>query len=310
MEPIEITYTIDDNYAQQCYVSIKSIACHTADNLLVHVVSNGEIAADNQRELRTLESEHLHIDFTRFDEKLFHDFPVGETTGNVKIPYTAYFRLYLYHYFSSDKIIYVDADTLFLADIATLWNCDLGNHLVAGVPELYSTQNIRRKDLEIADGEHYINSGLLVMNLKELRERHFYEEALALAHEHPEKIYFHDQDIVNYLCRGQIVYLPYRWNMISDFLRKKPRCTPEELPKLRKEQWEPAMIHFACGKKPWEGGCRNPFQSQYWAYLKASSWQKRPLVWKDKRFSTIQKYVAYKLLGIGPYIKVPSYLRH
>jgi lipopolysaccharide biosynthesis glycosyltransferase len=261
MKPIEIVYTIDDNFVQQCYVSIKSIARHTADNLLVHVISNGEIAADNQRELRTLESEHLHIDFTRFDEKLFHDFPVGETTGNANIPYTSYFRLYLCRHFTADKMIYVDADTLFLADIATLWNCDLGNHLVAGVPDLDSTQNMRRKDLEIADGEHYINAGLLLMNLKELRERHFYEEALALAHEHPEKIYLHDQDIVNYLCRGQIVYLPYRWNMISDFLRKKPRCTPEELPKLREGQREPAMIHFAGGKKPWEGGCRNPFQS-------------------------------------------------
>ena len=174
---------------------------------------------------------------------------------------------------------------------------------MASVPDLYSTQNIRRKDLEIADGEHYINSGLLVMNLKELRERHFYEEALALAHEHPEKIYFHDQDILNALCRGKILYLPYRWNMISGYLRKKPKCSLKELLKLREDQLNPSMIHFAGEKKPWEGGCRNPFQKQYRAYLEESSWHKRHRAWKDKRFSVIQKYFFYKFFGIGPYIK-------
>lgn len=303
METIEIVYTIDDNCVQPCYASIKSIACHTKNSLLIHIISNGTMMESNRQELSKLETPQLHIDFTVFDERSFYDFPVGGHTCNDNIPYTAYFRLYACRYFDAEKMIYVDADTLFLADIVSLWNYDISNYLIASVPDLDATQRKRKPVLNIPSNEQYINSGLLVMNLKKMRECYFFEEAHNFALQYPEKIYFHDQDILNALCHGKILYLPYRWNMISDYLRKKPKCSLQKQLMLKEDQLNPSMIHFAGEKKPWEGGCRNPFQKQYRAYLEQSSWHKRHRVWKDKRFSVIQKYFFYKFFGIGPYVK-------
>ena len=55
---------------------------------------------------------------------------------------------------------------------------------------------------------HYVNSGVLLMNLKELRKAYSAEDILATADRLKDQITAFDQDLINYLYHGRIRFLP------------------------------------------------------------------------------------------------------
>jgi len=58
-----------------------------------------------------------------------------------------------------DKILYLDIDTLLIGPIDELWNIDISNSYCAGAKE-------PKKETDFS----YINTGVLLMNLKKIRE--------------------------------------------------------------------------------------------------------------------------------------------
>ena len=109
--------------------------------------------------------------------------------------------------FSSEihKVIYLDSDIIVNLDINELWQIKLQDKALAAVPEVKianDPSNISIRYLvtsNLVAQKDYFNSGVLVMNLKNLRQ---YEERIITGiiwrNEHTQCEYF-DQDILNYV---------------------------------------------------------------------------------------------------------------
>ena len=103
---------------------------------------------------------------------------------------TIYFRLFIADMFPQyDKAIYIDADTVAEDDLTTLFATDLGDNLVAGVADPVmmtypETMTYIQRDFGIRPGK-YINSGVLVMNLAQMRQEHFSDRFLHLCEDLP-----------------------------------------------------------------------------------------------------------------------------
>jgi len=69
-----------------------------------------------------------------------------------------------------------------------------------------------RKDNEYCSTHEYVNSGVLLFNLSEMRKTHFPEKAISTFLKPPYKLKFHDQDIISYLSRGRLGYIPFTMN--------------------------------------------------------------------------------------------------
>ena len=109
-----------------------------------------------------------------------------------------------------DKIIAFDNDTIVNKDISELWEIDLKDNYIAGVRD---TERFNRNML-------YVNVGMIVYNLKKIREDKKDEEGKAILDyirlEMPE------QDLFNSIFRHHILELPSRYNSCPRFMNFTP----------------------------------------------------------------------------------------
>ncbi len=172
---------------------------------------------------------------------------------------TIFFRMFIPELFPEyDKVVYIDSDVVVPGDIAELYDTELGTNLIGacrdlsiwGIPEFV-------RYVEEADGvpiEDYLNSGILVMNAKELRNAHLVERFLELLNKYQFDTIAPDQDYFNVLCNGRITYLDPSWDVM-------PAEGSEDFP-------NPNLIHYNLFSKPW---CYDNIQYEdyFWPYAEA-----------------------------------------
>lgn len=97
-----------------------------------------------------------------------------------------------------DKVLYLDADTVVMKDLmSNLYSIDLGDHYFAGVLDAYGRYWI---------APNYCNAGVLLFNLRLIKEKDFFPRCLALlAKKH---YFFPDQTVLNRCAKGHKLYLP------------------------------------------------------------------------------------------------------
>ena len=149
-----------------------------------------------------------------------------------------------------DKIIYADIDVIFCNDLIEAYNLDMGNNYIAGVKTF-------------ADG--YINSGFLIMNLKQIRKDKLYKKWIEVSQR--EKYPNPDQDLLNYTCKGRILYLPLKYNFQPMDGANIFKChAPWEIQDI---QYHLVVLHFSNWMKPWHDKKKRPiFEEIWWEHAK------------------------------------------
>lgn len=107
-----------------------------------------------------------------------------------------------------DKILYLDIDMMAGGDISKLYNIDIENYEYAAVKEKYGSWIIR---------PDYINAGMLLMNLKKMKETKLLEKAREkIKH---KKMLFADQDAIFWTTTSKKI-IPRIYNEQSKFNKK------------------------------------------------------------------------------------------
>ncbi|HEX9061627.1 MAG TPA: glycosyltransferase, partial [Clostridia bacterium] len=194
-----------------------------------------------------------------------------------------YFRIFVSELLeiNIEKVIYLDCDIVVRSDISELWNTDVSRCFLAAVEDCgiedsgwYAVK--LKKKLGMKRKERYFNAGVLVMNLKKLREDNIPEKIREFLVENAEKVEFADQDGLNAILRSKWLPLSREWNQQVAF------C---ELSYQRKIIWEdmliavkdPKIVHYTTSyyitTKPWNYMDEHPFKKEYYRYLGATPWK-------------------------------------
>ncbi len=107
-----------------------------------------------------------------------------------------------------DKLLYLDIDMMAGDDISKLYNIDIDNYEYAAVKEKYGSKIIRRD---------YINAGMLLLNMKKIRETKLLEKARNLIK--TKKLIFADQDAIYWNTQSKLL-VPRKFNEQSKFNKK------------------------------------------------------------------------------------------
>lgn len=175
----------------------------------------------------------------------------------------------------ADRILYMDADVLVRDSLSPLWETPMEGMALAAVKgavnlsdkwEWNSGRPYWHLLSEMKGG--YINAGVTLLNLTEVRKRGLSERWHELT---GEKFYYQDQDILNITCQGAIAYLPPKYNRLAYLEDKDFEQFVTEGIYTREEEREalqsPAIIHYA-GDKPWKRYDTN-LGSLWWDYVNA-----------------------------------------
>lgn len=261
---IPIFFTIDDSYAPYLAAALASAIDHSsADRRYRAIVLHQELSDDNRRRLTALAKDNFAVDLIPMGEGL--ESITDRMSNRLRCDYftlTIYFRLFIPTMFPEyDRGIYIDSDVILNADIAELFDTDIGENFigacadlsVSDVPELaaYMERAVG------VDRHSYINSGVLLMNLRLLREAKLDGHFLSLLNRYHFDCIAPDQDYLNAMCHGRIFYLDERW---------------DAMPNDRRQSLEDAkLIHYNLFSKPW---CYDGIQygELFWKYAEVSGY--------------------------------------
>lgn len=177
-------------------------------------------------------------------------------------PYTigTFFRFMLLKLLPSSvkKIIYSDIDVTFHDNLLDFYNIDMGNNLIGGVPDADQGRQWPKNGL-------YINAGVLLLNVAELRKADLYNTWVDLAT--TGGFEYFDQDILNKTCDGRILILPMRYNYMPGGGGRFERpisagtYTQQDYTDAVKN---PAIIHYIL-RQPWKNR-ENIVGDLWWKY--------------------------------------------
>lgn len=286
---IPIFFTIDNGYAPYISVAIQSIIENASKEYNYKlIVLHQELNEENIQKISSLAKENFEIKFVYMKDGL--EAITDRIENRLRCDYftlTIYFRLFIPDMFPEyDKGIYIDSDVVVPGDISKLYNTELEDNLIGAcndvsvidVPEL-------AKYIEEAVGVsryEYINSGVLLMNLKEMREKKFTEKFLNLLNKYHFDTIAPDQDYLNAICNGKILYLDGSWDaMPTD--GKQPLKNPN-------------IVHYNLFQKPW---CYDNIQYEdyFWKYVKKTNYYDEIINHKNN-YSEQQKQSDRECLGI------------
>ncbi|HNX16272.1 MAG TPA: glycosyltransferase family 8 protein [Bacilli bacterium] len=251
---IPIFFACDDNYLDYMLVTLASLRDHASENNHYELrVLYDHISLANRKRIKAFEQQNIVITFINVGIRAMR---LGNNLG-IRDYYTktTYFRLLLPTLFPKlDKILYLDCDIVIRDDVAKLYATDVGDNLLGASPD-YSVNTFP----EFAEYvEHaldipkirYFNAGIIIMNLKRMRETHFEQKVINLINTMTFPV-AQDQDILNVTCRGQVHYFSWEWDAM-------PLGVMIEDPKI---------VHFNLIFKPWRlNGVR--YEDYFWKYAK------------------------------------------
>lgn len=269
---IPIFFAIDAGYAPYLSVAIASLIDNASKdyNYNIHVVYES-ITVDAINKLKTLETENVKIIFSEMKDGL-------ESITNRKenllrtdfFTLTIYFRIFLPVMFQEyDKAIYIDSDTCIPGDISELYNIELGDNLFGGCNDISCKDNeLLCEYFKTNTGvsiDKYINSGVLLMNMKKLREVGFQEHFLYLLNKYHFDTVCPDQDYINAMAYQKVLHLPNEWNAMP---------TNGEL-----VFENPKIIHYNLFLKPWHYD-NIDYEEYFWKYADKSLFKDE--IYKEK----------------------------
>jgi lipopolysaccharide biosynthesis glycosyltransferase len=180
-------------------------------------------------------------------------------------PIGTYYRLLLPTLLPDlDKIIYLDVDIVVCTDLIELNGIDMGGNLLAGVKDIL---NYKTKRTGMSKPEEYINAGILLINLKEIRTQDLYSTWIKLSK--TETFKYYDQDILNITCQNRIVQLPLKFNFYPGNKNVGYKKAIKSRLHTKREFEEamkfPVILHYIY-IKPWDK--RTYLSHVWWEYAK------------------------------------------
>ena len=164
-----------------------------------------------------------------------------------------------------DRAIYLDCDLIVHLNIAELWNMDIDGYYIAACIDSYIDSNERllsnkwMKKIKATEGSHYFNAGVMILNLKRIRSlNNFFQSCMNFFSRYPN-VKFADQDVLNYIFCGHVLYIEEKYNLFS-----------HDLSNIIDDKMEAGIYHFAGESVNWEAN-RN-VDRLFMHYLLLTEW--------------------------------------
>lgn len=277
---IPVVFAADDNYAPQLAVALRSVVENASEERYYDlVVLSRDMSSRNQQKIfQSITKGRPNVSLRFYD--------VTRMVKNYRLEANAHISTETYYRFliqtilpSYEKVLYLDSDLVALADVADLYDMELGDNLLAAVRDADYLGNLNMSDgerfrysietLQMKDPYSYFQAGVLLLNTFEMRKLHSQNEWLELA---SIPYLYNDQDILNACCEGRVVYLDYSWNVMIDSGRLSQVIVyaPEQVMQAYCDsRAQPKIIHYAGAVKPWNDPVCD-YAQVFWHYARST----------------------------------------
>ncbi|WP_127059260.1 glycosyltransferase family 8 protein [Veillonella ratti] len=205
-----IAYNVNDGFIHIMGVSIVSVLENNkSQNFVFHIF----VDSYSQKNIERIESMakqwQCHCIVYLLHMEPFNDFHIKVERFS-RITYARIYMPKVIHNLT-DRVIYLDADTMVCDSLHELWNMDLQGYAIGAVSDVPETVDFRSKYLKLKSGK-YFNDGVMVINVRQWEENSITERAFSYQNEPRSRFKGQDQDIMNLVVDGDLYFLPVTYN--------------------------------------------------------------------------------------------------
>lgn len=281
---MNIALITDENYIIPTGTAIASILqSNTEENLTFYIVTQ-ELSVSSIDLLQSFiapHKNHANLKVITLDKKDIVDFPIRKG-DHVSI--AAYFRIFLPKLLSNDitKLLYLDGDILCKDSLLDFYNTDINNYSCTVVHDERNNESSIYQRLKYSKENGYFNSGVMLINLDWWRKNNVMQKCLDYIATEPDACLWHDQDALNHVLNGTVLWTDFRYNYTQGFYFNKKEMFIDskyykEIDSARKS---PCIIHFSSAYKPWHIECNHPLKKQYRDFYNLYTGHKLKLTYK------------------------------
>ena len=290
---LDILLCFDDNYALPAGVNIFSIVeSNPLQQIHFHLFTHN-LSDENRRKFSGIKFDNIAIteyvinDEFKIDEQNTEQFPLSACVRLIA-------PIILKN--TTDKLLYVDSDTLCINSLADIDHIDLKEIIVAAIADVPYMQQTQCAKYDVVPGT-YFNSGVMLINISLWCEEEITDKTLRLLNS-GEKYQYPDQDVLNICVGKKRLILPRKFNnlLALSINGNDDANVPNGT----------IFIHYITKNKPWH----QPYRSKLFdSYLEKSPWRNDNLpLYCSKKTSSIRAYAKLMfrqkkyLSGIKHYI--------
>lgn len=207
---------------------------------------------------------------------------------------------------SVEKLLCLDSDTLVTGNLSDLWSIEFNENILAGVADCVNLKAFRYQFM-LSNNDIYCNAGVFLVNLHNWRKHRIEDKIRATIKEHNGNIFFFEQTLMNYVCRGKIIKLPAFYNSYTLFhafsyknlIRWRRPTNFYSEKEVNEAKQNPYIIHFTRNfymtSRPWVKDCDHPLTETYLYYKRLTPWTSL-----EDDNKTTKKKIEYKLIHLIP----------
>ncbi len=261
-EPIQILVTLDQNYRHILTVMLYSLACTNPQEHFIVRIMHPAKEEWSMEGMRRLLPGGQREQFT-FRECAVLEEELSGAPISARWPEVMYYRLFAPWVIPEcpERMLYLDPDIVVLNRVRPLWDMDLCGSWFAGASHVQRTYHEHLQDpMQVINdvrlgtfGGTYLNSGVLLMDMKQIRENSSAKEILDFIHRHRAHLRLPDQDVLNMLYKDHLTAVdPFIYNLSDRILNLRNQDILKE--KIT-DEWIRAntvFVHYCTRNKPWK----------------------------------------------------------
>lgn len=288
---MNVVLCADRRYSMPCGVCLTSMFENNKDvELNAYILTN---------DLDIVDIEKFHDLGRRYSQKVFvvqvEDVYFEGLKTSERFSKAIYYRFLIPKILSKESCaLYLDCDIIVNGSLKQLEAVQLESFACAVVRDQMSNDKRILKRLEI--DTPYFNSGVLLMNLEYWRQNEISAKLVNFIHDHSDSCIFPDQDALNYLLSGKVIYLPLTYNFQELFYLQTENLKDDKnlWTEIERFKESPIIIHYTNSVKPWYLECTHPLQNSFLKYRSYSPWngEKERYYTVNRRYRIMQKYLV------------------
>lgn len=265
-DAVAVVFSFNNDFCKYFAAALRSlVTCSNPDKFYDIIVFCSDISKQNKYLLSCILKENFNIRF--FDVKSYLGSYLGEYNlcgfkcWSVDMYYRLLIPIIMREY---EKVLYLDSDVIVKNDVSFLFDKDFEDceilasrdvfSLLADISSFSEMKDYILNTLKIDNYKDYFNSGVILFNISKIDKENYLERlkvAFAL-----EKTYYPDQDILNFIFKKRVKFIPLNWNMqyhIPLYYDKYfDKFNENEFDNYNKAFENPLIIHYTSPQKPWK----------------------------------------------------------
>lgn len=303
---ISVCFITDEGYVLPTSVALTSLCCNMAEDHQydIYILTPKGISYENKRSFIDIGYNYKNVKITIIENDISElaSLHISNDNKYLAATPTALLKFKIADIFKDlDKILYLDGDIIVRDDLIKLYNTGLGDNYAAAVRDLpqvlYDVQPLGGD----ISGREYFNSGVMLLNLKKIREDKLYDSFVETKKNCVNDSLM-DQNVLNIVFKNKVVQLPFVYNVCYiNLIESRERYGINKINELYGTSYnniyeaapDICIMHFSSKLKPWYF-YDVPFADEWMKYYFLSPFRTKKLqrIFHDKRNIDIRETKA------------------